>query len=354
MILPVQPNPNIGPDFWINHKRIHVLHGGRSSSKSWDASMWAILLARDYRINFLCVRQLQARIKDSVYSLLVSNIHRMGFSKEFKITNTYILHKKTKSNFVFYGLWRSISEIKGMENKQICWIEEAEALTPSQWEILEPTIMRNQGGKFWIVFNPDVATDFAYQKFVVNPPDDAIVMQVNYDKNPHLSETMLKVINDKKKEDYDEYNHIYLGVPYDDDESVIIKRKWCNAAKDAHLKLGFEPEGQKRIGFDVADDGGDRCVNVFAHGNVATDMDAWKANEDDLIKSTKRTYNNALNTDSLVTYDATGMGANVGSKFKELNEEREGDDIECKLVEYEKFVAGGEVLNPKKNTHMAV
>lgn len=327
--------------------RYLVLTGGRSSTKSWDAAAVAILLADECSMKFLCCRQLQNRIDQSVYTLLVHRIGELGLRHKFKITNNKILHLETGSLFVFYGLWRHIEEIKSFEGADVCWIEEAHALTESQWVILNPTI-RKEGSQFWIIFNPNVSTDFAYQRFVVNPPPKTLNRHINYDENPYLSNTLLDEINNLKEEDEDEYNHIYLGQPYDDDESVIIKRKWLTAAIDAHLKLGFEPEGERRIGFDVADDGGDRCVNIFAHGNVAVAMEAWKADEDDLIKSCKRTYNNALDTDSIVTYDATGMGANVGSKFKEINEDREEDDPECRLVKYEKFVAGGEILNPEK------
>ena len=344
MIFPVDPNlKNIGIKFWLNNKRVHVLYGGRSSSKSWDAAYWAIALSRWHRINFLCVRQLQNRIQDSVYTLLKDQIVRMGIHKEFHITNNSITHKKTGSSFVFYGLWRHIDEIKSMEGKDICWIEEAHALTQAQWEILEPTI-RTDHSKFWVVFNPDIATDFSYQKFVANPKPSYIVRKINYDENPFLSETILQVIADKKEDDPDEFRHIYLGEPYDDDESVIIKRSWLTAATDAHIKLGFEPTGQRRIGFDIADDGGDRCCNVLAHGSVALEMDHWKANEDELMKSAKHTYHNAVQWQAHVTYDATGVGAMAGSKFKEIN----SDPTSSTRVTYDKFQAGGSVANPDR------
>ena len=345
----MKPNPAIkGKKFFGSKSRIKVLYGGRSSSKSWDAAYWAIGISQITTVKFLCARQFQNKIEESVYTLLKSQISRMDLSDQFTITNNKITNIYTGSEFVFYGLWRNIDQVKGFEWIDICWIEEAHDLTREQWEILNPTL-RKKGSQFWIIFNPRVITDFVYQNFIIDPPPDTLIRKINYDENPYLSDTILKVINDKKKKDYEDYCHIYLGEPLNDDDSVIIKRKWLRAAIDSHTKLGFKPEGQKRIGFDVADSGGDRCVNVFAHGNVATRMDWWKADDDELIKSTKRTYANALETHSLVTYDATGMGANVGSKFAEINEEREEEDPNSQLVEYEKFVAGGEVLNPDED-----
>ena len=303
----------------------------------------AVFLAQEYQIKLLCTRQFQNKIEESVYTLLKQQIYRFGLQDRFEILNNKIINPYTGSEFIFYGLWRHIDEIKSLEGVDICWIEEAHNLTPSQWEILEPTI-RKDSSQFWIIFNPQVATDFIYQKFIVNTPPRTVVRKINYDENPFLSETALQVIADKKAEDMDEYTHIYLGEPYDDDEGVIIKRSWLNAATDAHIKLNFEPTGQRRIGFDIADDGGDRCCNVLAHGSVALEMDHWKANEDELMKSAKHTYHNAVQWQAHVTYDATGVGAMAGSKFKEIND----DPTSRTRVTYDKFQAGGGVSNPDR------
>ncbi len=313
------------------------------SSKSWDAAAVSILIADQVKAKTLCLRQLQNKIEESVYTLLVSTIHRLNLSHRFKILNNKIINKYTKSEYVFYGIWRNIEEIKSTEGVDICWIEESQKLTKKQWSIIEPTL-RNEGSQFWIIFNPEISTDFVYQRFIINPPADTIIRKINYDENPYLSNTIRKVIEDLKKTDPDEYRHIYQGEPYDDDESVIIKRAWLNAAIDAHIKLRFEPEGSKRIGFDIADDGGDRCVNVYAHGNVALDMDWWQANEDELMKSCRHTYSNARKWQASITYDSIGVGSHAGSKFKELNEDPENPTE----IDYFKFLASGEIIDPDK------
>ena len=338
----IKANPALR-NFWRTRTRNRILYGGRSSSKSWDAAIRAVLVAHNLKKKFLCTRQLQNKIEESVYTLLKSVIESMGLLGNFTITNNKITHNYTGSEFIFYGLWRHITEIKSTEGVDVLWIEEGHALLPSQWKILEPTI-RKQGSEVWIVFNPDISTDFVYQRFVINPPPDTITRKINYPENPFLSKTALKVIEAKRQEDPEEFEHIYLGVPKDDDESVIIKRSWLTAATDAHIKLGFEPTGQRRIGFDIADDGGDRCCNVLAHGSVAMEMDHWKANEDELMKSAKHTYSNAVQWQAHVTYDATGVGAMAGSKFKEIND----DPSSSTRVTYDKFQAGGGVSNPDR------
>ncbi|AHD00468.1 PBSX family phage terminase large subunit [Leisingera methylohalidivorans] len=338
-------------DFWLTPARNRVLYGGRSSSKSWDAAGFAIFLATQCKIRVLCARQFQNKISESVYTLLKIQIERFGLKDEFDIQKNTIIHKTTGAEFLFYGLWRHIDEIKSLESIDICWLEEAHNLTSTQWEILEPTL-RGEGSQFWIIFNPRLVTDFVYRTFVRSTPSKTIKgkiqgevgatikRHINFDENPFLSSTILKVIDRKRAEDEEEFRHIYGGEPREDGDAVVIKRSWVLAAIDAHKKLGLEPEGAKRVGFDVADDGNDKCASVAFHGWVATGIDEWAAKEDELLKSAGRVHAVARRLGASIDYDSIGVGAFAGGHFKALNEEF---DIE---LEYHKFNAGDGVLNP--------
>jgi len=329
-------------DFWTAPARNRVLHGGRASSKSWDAAGFATFLADNYKLRVLCVRQFQNRISESVYALLKIQIERFGLGHRFDIQRDKIYNTATDTEFMFYGLWRSIDEIKSLESIDILWIEEAHNLTEEQWKVLEPTIRKGHS-QIWIVFNPKLATDFAYKRFVVNPPPDTIVRKINYDENPFLSATMLKIIEAAKLEDPDEFAHIYGGEPMQDDDGVIIKRSWILAAIDAHKVLGFKAEGRKRTGFDIADSGQDKCATVYAHGSVALGADMWKAAEDELLKSCTRVYHAARAVGSDITYDSIGVGASAGAKFGEIN----ASLPEALPVRYAKFNAGASVWRPE-------
>lgn len=339
------PKPTLNPclrPFWQAKARNKVLYGGRASTKSWDAAGFATFLASNYKIRVLCVRQFQNKIEESVYTLLKHQIERFGLNDQFKIIDNKITGRETGSEFMFYGLWRSIDEIKSLEGIDILWIEEAHNLTEEQWKVLEPTI-RKEGSQIWVIFNPRLATDFAYKRFVVNPPPNTVVRRINFDENPFLSETMRLIIEAAKAEDEDEYRHIYLGEPKDDDEGSIIKRSWIMAAVDAHKALGFEASGRKRIGFDVADSGPDKCAQIFAHGSVVSWVDLWKASEDELLKSCARVYHAARERGASITYDSIGVGATAGAKFSELNEA----NAHLLRIDYAKFNAGGAVFRPE-------
>ena len=86
-------NPVLKP-FWQTKARNKVLCGGRASSKSWDAAGFAIFLANKYRLRFLCVRQIQNKIQESVYSLLKIQIERFGLKIDLEF---WIIKSSIKS-----------------------------------------------------------------------------------------------------------------------------------------------------------------------------------------------------------------------------------------------------------------
>lgn len=249
-------------DFWKKKARIKVLYGGRSSSKTWDAAGTAIFIAHNYKVRFLCTRQFQNRITESVYTNLRQQIERFGLTEYFDITNNRIRHKETGSEFLFYGLWRNIDEIKSMEGIDYTWIEEAHNLTKDQWDILEPTILRKENSQCWIIFNPRMRTDFVYKNFIVNTPENCIVRKINYDENPFISESMKEVVEQKKKESDDEYRHIYLGEPRNDADNSLFDYKTVDNA----MNRNGDTSGAKVLGVDVARFGDDSSVHVLREG----------------------------------------------------------------------------------------
>lgn len=336
--------PSLNPclrDFWRKPARVRVLHGGRASSKSWDAAGFAVFLAHRYKVRFLCTRQFQNKISESVYTLIKHQIERFGLRDQFDITNNSIVHKHTGSEFLFYGLWRNIDEIKSLEGVDVCWIEEAHNLTEEQWKILSPTI-RKEGSQFWIVFNPRLSTDFVYRRFVKNPPPKTVVRQINYLENPFISQTMLDDIEAAKNEDYEEYQHVYLGMPREDDDSVVIKRSWIMAAIDAHMKvqpLSGSWTGGLTLGYDVADSGEDKNAATGMDGSVCVLLDEWKGGENELRESAARVLAAAKKMgDAKIGYDSIGVGAGTGSTLNSME-----------YTNHFKFNAGAAVSKPERN-----
>lgn len=313
-------NPNL-KDFWKARKTAagddvigRVLHGGRMSSKSHDAAGVAIARANFRDERFLCTRLFQNRIADSVYTLLKDKIEAFGLSKNFKIYADAIEHKKNDSLFRFYGIARNIDEIKSFEGATVWWNEESHNLTKKMFQTIRPTVMRNDEAEMWFTLNPDIITDYSYQRLISKPPKGFLVRQINYPENPYLNESAILDIEKEFEEDEEEATHIYLGVPRSSDSRSYIKLAWINAAVDAHIRLGIDMSGPKNVGYDVADDGGDRCSATIFNGGIAEYLDSWKASEDELEESALRAFSHAGN--GIFSYDCIGVGASVGSTLK--------------------------------------
>lgn len=329
-----QLNPVL-KDFWKTRKPYKILKGGRFSSKTQDAGGMAAFLARNYSVRFLCIRQFQNRIADSVYTVVKQKIEAAGWRDEFDIGVSTIRHKETGSEFLFYGMARNIDEIKGTEGIDICWIEEAEGLTEDQWSIIDPTI-RKEGAEVWILYNPYLITDFVHARLPALLGDDCIIKHINYPENPFLSETAKKKAERMKEVDLETYNHIYLGHPLSSDDSAVIKYSWIEAAIDAHVKLSIDMRGARTVGYDVADSGDDKNAAVSFDGAICVEADEWSAPEDELNQSTMRAWAHVKNGKML--YDSIGVGAHVGSTLATAGI-RGG---------YFKFNAGAAVINPDR------
>lgn len=333
-------NPNLR-NFWTTKKQIKVLYGGRMSSKTEDTAGILAYLSSTYKLRIACLRRFQNKIDESVYKTLKRKITEDDYLRPMFEINQTSIRSNTGSEFVFMGIQRNLEEIKGLDDIDITWIEESEKLTKEQWDLIRPTILRKDSSFVVMVFNPYNDTDFVYKEFVTKKHENVLVKKINFEDNPFLSQSALDLIRiDKQNMDEDDFNNIYLGLPRSENETAIIKRAWIYECVDAHIKLGIEPKGKINIGYDVADEGGDSNATVTRHGCLAYDIQEWRAKEHELNKSAIRVYNQALEIDASVTFDSVGVGAGVGSKFKELNDSGQS------MVQFNKFNAGAGVNNP--------
>jgi len=330
-------NPQL-KNFWVDDEgnlipsRIRVLCGGRASSKSWEFCGRIAQIAQEYKTRVLCVRRFQNKIKESVYTLIKSQIENFELGGYSALSSS--IENVNGSEFVFYGIERNIDEIKSFEGADILYLEEAHNLTKEQWEILEPTI-RKEGSEIWISFNPRLISDFIWQNFIVNPPKNSMIRHINYDENPYLSNTMLDAITEAKEKDFERYEHIYLGKPLSDDDSVIIKRSWIEAAIDFHLQYEGEMFGKVVLGYDVADSGADKNAVTICNGSVVTDCYEWQGGENELKKSADKVRMAANKVSGHIIYDSIGVGAHTGSTLQGAG-----------FTSFSGFNAGGKVQRP--------
>lgn len=191
--------------------RRKIFWSGRGAGKTMHFGLALIALTRSKKLFVLCTRQFQKSIADSVHSLLKSIIWQYGLQNEFEITNTEIRHRYSGSKFIFKGIQQHVEELKSMHGIDILWIEEGASLTKKAFNQLQPTI-RNNNSEVWISFNPDLATDFVYDEFVVKPPRrNTIVQKVSWRDNPWFPEVLRQDMIDDYEHNPEDYDWIWEG-----------------------------------------------------------------------------------------------------------------------------------------------
>lgn len=341
----------IAPAFeeFLQPCRFKVAYGGRGSAKT---RTFVTILTNNvmcFGWRLVCFREIMKSLDDSVYQEFIDEIDRRDLHQYFTVLKSEI-RSSTGGVIKFEGLHRNQQKIKGYAGFDCAWVEEAAKVTFESWKFLIPT-MRKEGAEIWVSYNPEHILDDTHQRFVINRqyPDSkegrryCIVKKINYTENPWFPKELADDMEIMKRTDPELFSHVYGGEPISDAALAVINPRWIEAAVDAHVKLGFEPSGSKRIGFDIADSGGDRCVTVYSHGSVALDMEWWKGQPDELLRSCRRAYSKAREHSAQIVYDCIGVGASAGAKFDELNEARREDNgyVEIKYI---KFNAGSREL----------
>lgn len=152
---------------------------------------------------------MQNSIKDSVHKLLCDRIDALGLTDFFNITRETI-KTVNGSEFIFKGLRHNISEIKSTEGIDICWVEEAEKVINASWDILIPTI-RKENSEIWVSFNPEDEKSATYQKFVVHTPPESAIALLNYWDNRMFPDVLRREMEYCKRVDYEKYQHVWEG-----------------------------------------------------------------------------------------------------------------------------------------------
>ncbi len=303
----------------FNPKRTKVMEGGRGSAKSRSVATALVLRAASKPTRVLCTRELQHSISESVHKLLDDTVGRLGYSAHFTVIKTHI-RCRNGSEFLFSGIKNNVNKIKSMENVDVCWCEEAEAITEESWLILTPTI-RAPGSEIWVVFNAYDENDATFTKFITQCRDhlDAVglyedehtsVVRMNYVDNAWFPYELRQEMEKMKREHYRDYLHVWEGQPVGASDEAIIDPLWVRAAVDSHIKLGFKGRGVKSLGFDPADGGADSKAYCVRHGSVVTHCRAWYDGDiTDAIETVFTVAKELAVTD--MVYDGVGVGAAV-------------------------------------------
>jgi phage terminase large subunit len=121
---------------------------------------------------------------------------------------------------------------------------------------------------------------------------------------------------------------VILAQEYDCDfgastEGALILSAWISSVIGAAEKLGIEAAGERRAGFDVADEGRDKCAVAVRHGVRLTYLEAWSGKGSNIHKSTQRALGICdLRGCPTLDFDSDGLGSGVRGDAVDINAKR--------------------------------
>ena len=254
------------------HYRYKLYYGGRAGGKSYAFADCLLLLARQKKLFIACVREVQNSIKDSVYKLLKDRAEYYKFD-DFLFYEDRIENIVTGSKFVFKGLKdQNKQNIKSLEGVDICWCEESQAITKESFEVLDPTI-RKSGSELWFSMNRENENDAIWRAIAANPDDQTLIVKVNYYDNPFCPDEMKYLAEKCKRENLDDYMHIWEGEPISLGDYKLFNVKDVREAMIPKMDSSTSP---LVIGLDIARAGSDKTVFCLRKGRWVMKFDVIK------------------------------------------------------------------------------
>jgi phage terminase large subunit len=119
-----------------------ILEGRRGGAKSRSIATWFAKEATLGRHRYLCTREFQTSMKDSVIKLIINAIYQCGLEHLYKINRDGIYCPSTGSEFLFKGIKVDPQSIRSTEGIDRCWAEEAHVISDDSWQVLLPTLFR--------------------------------------------------------------------------------------------------------------------------------------------------------------------------------------------------------------------
>ena len=285
-----------------------LLEGGRGSGKTQVIARFILYIGEKRKIKVCCGREIQKSIENSVKSVFDGLILKNNL--DWRVTDKEIFHRKTGSRIFFQGFREQGSvSIKGLDDVDILWIDEAQAITKNTLDIVVPTIIRKQNSKIIFTMNRYVRSDAVY-KFCVGR-DDCLHININYFDNPFLNEAMKHEAEVCKAKNIKDYEHIWLGYPLAQASDYLLSSDKVEYAANLEFNKETHPLN-KVMSVDLSASGGDLCVAKLLEqktmsGWEETQTVTWAEPDTDITKGKIINFYSIWKPDILII-DADGLG----------------------------------------------
>lgn len=198
--------------------------GGRGSAKSHEFAKNVLKLCIEKPgTRFVCVREVQRTLEQSVKRLLEDKIKTYKLENDFKVSNTQIA-TPGDGVIIFQGMQDHTAEsIKSLEGFNGAWVEEAQTVSDRSLTLLRPTI-REPNSELWFSWNPRHATD-PVDRLLRGPdkPPNSIVIGSSYRDNPWFPDVLRSEMEWDQRRDPEKFAHVWLGEYERHSESRVFK-----------------------------------------------------------------------------------------------------------------------------------
>jgi phage terminase large subunit len=176
------------------------------------------------RLDFVCIREVQRTLDQSVKKLLETKIADFNVGDNFDVQDRRIKTRKG-GVIIFEGMQNHTAEsIKSLEGYDRAWVEEAQTLSQRSLDMLRPTI-RKPDSELWFSWNPRSLEDPVDKFLRADPPPGAIVVEANYTDNPWFPDVLKREMEYDRSRDAEKYAHIWLG-QYETHSEARVFKNW--------------------------------------------------------------------------------------------------------------------------------
>lgn len=284
-----------------------LFYGGRSGGKSHSVGRFLLYLGAKKKLRIFCGREQQNSIEDSVYTLLITIINK--YKLPYDIYKDRIVCKTTGSVFRFRGFFeRGAVNIKGLEDVDILWMDEAQAITQVTLDTILPTIRKNKS-RIIFTMNRKRRNDPVFKEFAKD--ENCFCQKINYVDNPYNNEETIAKAEKCRINRPADFRHIWLGEPEDESDNFIFNVAKLDVVQN--LKISRTATSPiKSMAVDLSGAGGDLCVANLIEQYTETEYQqtqvvSW-GEKDTEITIGKIIYLYSQWKPDILTVDADGMG----------------------------------------------
>lgn len=223
--------PKLIPAFEGDY-RYRCSHGGRGSAKTRTFALMTAIRGYMAAMNgqtgvILCAREYMNSLEESSMEEVKQAIRAVPWLNDFYELGEKFIRTKCRSvSYVFAGLRHNLDSIKSKARILIAWVDEAESVSETAWTKLTPTV-REAGSEIWVTWNPERDGSATDKRFRKNPPDSAIIVEMNYNDNPWFPSVLEEErLSDQSRLDPNTYAWIWEGAYLENSDKQVLASKY--------------------------------------------------------------------------------------------------------------------------------